>query len=471
MAHAIKTAVFAPNSSDRNGARSESAAGALSFALDGAPRSFTSSSIVRKVCDLSGIMLTGGLILQVQAPEPLDALSGRHLGGVDVALMVDRDVVGRGELAGLAANPAEPSEHFLAGMVYDPHFAVRAVDHVDVFLRLVRREHEFVDRAGGTGVLLVEMLGDERAVLAEDLHAVVGAVAGVNEAVLVDANTVHRVAELGGGRLRRVVGRRLLVARLLAVGAPVPLVGAGLGIEHHDPAIGIAVGGKDLLGGDIDRDIRRRAEPLGGIAVMALAGFADLHHELAVHGEFEELAILVAAAGEPDEVVAVDIDAVLDFRPLVALARAAPALHQVAGLVEHQDRRSGGTALGHGRVLLGGALARSERVRPLDHPDAIEPVHRDARDLPEDPVIRKRLRPQRVDLELGQATSPGSLCKGQYRGDDTHGRHQQFRSAFHRFLPFLICGAIRRSPRTPFTPERKYYAGHRSAFGHPCYTI
>ena len=47
------------------------------------------------------------LVLQVEAPELLQPLSGLHLGGVDVALPVDGDVVERGELADLAAGPAE----------------------------------------------------------------------------------------------------------------------------------------------------------------------------------------------------------------------------------------------------------------------------------------------------------------------------------------------------------------------------
>ena len=96
------------------------------------------------------------------------------------------------------------------------------------------------------------------------------------------------------------------------------LVGAGLAIEHDDAAVGIAVGGEHFLRGDIDRDIGRRAEPLGRIAVVALALLADLQHELAVHGELEQLAVLLAVAGEPDEIVVVDEDAVLALRPLVA---------------------------------------------------------------------------------------------------------------------------------------------------------
>jgi hypothetical protein len=145
--------------------------------------------------------------------------------------------------------------------------------------------------------------GDEAAVLAEDLQTIVDAVADIDETVLVNANAMHRVAELLRWRASRIIGRRLLVARLVAVGTPVSLVGANLGIEHHHPAVGVAVGSEHFLRRDIDRDVGGRAKPLGRIAVVALALLADLQDELAVHGEFEQLPIPLAVAGEPDEVV------------------------------------------------------------------------------------------------------------------------------------------------------------------------
>ena len=47
------------------------------------------------------------LFLPVDAAEFLDPLPGLDLGGIQVALAVDRDVVERGELAGLAAGTSE----------------------------------------------------------------------------------------------------------------------------------------------------------------------------------------------------------------------------------------------------------------------------------------------------------------------------------------------------------------------------
>src|SRR5262249_16200559 len=152
------------------------------------------------------------------------------------------DVVERRELADLSPGPAEAAERFLRRAVDDAHLAVHAVDHVDEFLLLVGREYEVVDRAGTARRLLVDVLGDEAAVLAEDLHAVVGAVADIDETIPIDANAMHRISELLRGRLARIIGRRLVVARFLAVGAPVPLVSTGVGIEHG-AAIAVAVGG------------------------------------------------------------------------------------------------------------------------------------------------------------------------------------------------------------------------------------
>ena len=173
---------------------------------------------------------------------------------------------------------------------------------------------------------------------------------------------MHRVAELLRGRLspdRRAASSR---RSAFAVGAPVALVGAGFGIEHHDAAVGIAVGGEDFLRGDIDRDVGRRAEPVGRVAVVAGAGLPICSTNLPSMRELEQLTVLLAVAGEPDEIIVVDEDAVLALRPLVAGARAAPVAQQIAGLVEHQHRRRGDAALCLRRVLLGGAFARGERA-------------------------------------------------------------------------------------------------------------
>ncbi len=313
---------------------------------------------------------------------------------------VDGDVVERGELARLPPRTAEAGEDVLRCALDDAHLAVHPVGHVDEPLLAVGREHQVVDRAGASRALLEDVLGDEAAVLAENLQPVVGAVADVDQAFRGKPDAVHRIRELQGRRSCGIVGRRLLVARRLAVSAPVALVGAALGIEHHDAPVGIAVGGEDLPGGDVDRDVGRRAEPHGRVAVVPRSLPADLQDELAVHRELEQLAVFLAVPGQPDEIAGVDEDAVLALGPLVARPRAAPGKKQVAGLVERQHRRRGDAALAGRRNLLGGPLALGERARPVHDPDGIEAVGRDAGHLPQDPAVRQRLRPERIDLEL-----------------------------------------------------------------------
>src|SRR3954468_21394543 len=73
-------------------------------------------------------------ILGVEPAELLDALTGRDLRRVEVALPVYGDVMQCRELAGLAADAPETAEAVLRGTVDDADFAVRPVDHVDEFL-------------------------------------------------------------------------------------------------------------------------------------------------------------------------------------------------------------------------------------------------------------------------------------------------------------------------------------------------
>src|SRR5918993_5550816 len=94
------------------------------------------------------------------------------------------------------------------------------------------------------------------------------------------------------------------------------------------------------------------------------------------------------------------MDAVLVLRPVVALAGATPGLDQLAVRIELQHR-----GRWHAAFRARGAEARrllvvGERLWPLHHPDMVLSIDRDARRLPHDPVIRQRLRPARVDLEL-----------------------------------------------------------------------
>src|SRR5260370_40521925 len=194
------------------------------------------------------------------------------------------------------------------------------------------------------------------------------------------------------------------------------------------------------------------------MGVIGGGGLADLEHELAVHCELEKLAMRLAATSEPGEVVVVDENTVLRLRPLIAGAWTAPRAHQVAGLVEHQHRRCRGAASGQGRILLGRALPLGQRTRALHDPDAIKPIDRDAGDLTEYPIVRQRLRPQGIDLELRNGCLGILRRRGarrrQYAG---HGQ-QSISNAFHHFLPFFFPGPrasrLRSQGQTPMHKTR-----------------
>src|SRR5919106_2577510 len=66
-----------------------------------------------------------------------------------------------------------------------------------------------------------------------------------------------------------------------------------------------------------------------------------LHQEGPVAGELQYLMIVLPVSGNPHVVVVVDEDPVLVLGPVEAGARAAPALHEVPGLVELDHRRGG----------------------------------------------------------------------------------------------------------------------------------
>src|SRR5438045_8327549 len=103
-------------------------------------------------------------------------------------------------------------------MIDDADLTVHAVDHVDELLRRVGREDEIVNRTVAERRLLENILGDEGAVLAEDLQAVIRSIANIDQAVPADADAVHGIAKLARRRLRGIVARLFLVARPFTVG-------------------------------------------------------------------------------------------------------------------------------------------------------------------------------------------------------------------------------------------------------------
>ena len=136
----------------------------------------------------------------------------------------------------------------------------------------------------------------------------------------------------------RIEVRDLFIGRRLAVGTPDTLDRTGVGIEDGDAVIAVAVGDVDLVGLRIEFESGGLAE----LAQIRAAGerppLAQLLDEFPVDGEFQDHAVVLAAAGEPDKSFVVDHDPVLDEGPVIApiISGPAPGLDQVAGGVEHQ---------------------------------------------------------------------------------------------------------------------------------------
>ena len=103
----------------------------------------------------------------------------------------------------------------------------------------------------------------ERAVGPEHLQPIARAIADVEQAVV----RQHRRSAPGcgtacAGGAAGSYGPQVVVVRLVAVRAPVPLHLAGVGVEHRDALVEIAVGDVGLVGLRVDEDLRDAAEVL-----------------------------------------------------------------------------------------------------------------------------------------------------------------------------------------------------------------
>ena len=96
------------------------------------------------------------------------------------------------------------------------------------------------------------------------------------------------IAELLRGRSIRIVVAKVGVVGFVAVGAPVPLVLAGIGVEDDHAMVAVAVGDIHFVGLPCRRTSWPGPEVLDIVAALALAGLADLHQEFSVLGELQD---------------------------------------------------------------------------------------------------------------------------------------------------------------------------------------
>src|SRR2546423_685320 len=124
-------------------------------------------------------------------PLPLVSLRRIH-----VALGVGRDTVNGKELTRLAAAVAEHREYGQGLPIHHVDTLVPAVCEIDVFLLWISRERNVPHRPVATRERKDALLLHELAVLAEDLDAIVHAIADVHEPIVGRLRAVHRVPEL-----------------------------------------------------------------------------------------------------------------------------------------------------------------------------------------------------------------------------------------------------------------------------------
>src|SRR2546426_8862896 len=363
----------------------------------------------RKSRRLTVLSCTMPLPGQPLVDELLHAVALR-LAGHDISLRIDVETVYMEELARLAPGSADVADLLERLAIQNRDAFVRAVGDVHETLLRIGRQRHAECRARPLRFTLDEPFFEEFAVQGERLDAVVRAICHIDDAVVGDLNAVRRVELLrsSAGHLARLRG---LVLRLVAVGAPVALVGAGVGVEHDDAAVAVAVGNKHLVGLVIHGDACRPAQVRCVVAVDGHATLADLEQKLSVPGELEDLAVAVAVTGEPDIVPGVNGDAVLaapgtsitiqapfrraglalrerrvqssSIEPLVLapFARAAPSLDVPAVRAEFDNGRSRYVSILRGVAFL-------ERVRAVKHPDIAVGIRGCSADTTQQPVVR-----------------------------------------------------------------------------------
>src|SRR6266404_4773035 len=107
---------------------------------------------------------------------------------------------------------------------------------------------------------------------------------------------MYWIAELLSRWIVGIVAAKRRVFGLMAIGAPVALVLAGVGIEHDHPVIAVAVRDDQFIGLLVDEQLGRTLDILGVVAALTLAGLADLHQEFAVLSKLQNHVVVVVTA-------------------------------------------------------------------------------------------------------------------------------------------------------------------------------
>ena len=185
---------------------------------------------------------------------------------------------------------------------------------------------------------------------------------------------------------------------------------------------------------------------------------AVLRDEFAVLRELENSRIGASRPPDPEVARVVDRETSVLFRPIVAVARAAPMGDERAARVELEDiwRRGAALAVGGAANRQADLGAGREAVGQVDDEDVVARVDGHAGRGSENPPIAHRLGPHRVDVELRRLLG-GRLCGGltrrRLRRDRGQTPGQQQQSASERNTSVHAISSSRDGPCPPF-PHR-----------------
>src|SRR5882762_6857142 len=113
---------------------------------------------------------------------------------------------------------------------------------------------------------------------------------------------------------------------------------------------------------------------------------ANLHEEMPVIFEFQDLTIPSPGSTNPNVIVLVHINAMLSFWPIESFARTAPGLQQVSLRIENEHWRRGEAALRLRRSLCRAQFVDGVQAGTLQNPDVVVAIHGHATHLAHDPV-------------------------------------------------------------------------------------
>src|SRR5262245_5018604 len=348
---------------------------------------------------LSDLRIAGSAATPASVRQEFLGTTGAiDLADVHVALRVDAQGVRPVKGARLPTACANASQFSEVVTIEDVDREVRQVSDVHAGLLRIPRERDRTRCAAyclrrhqnlaneaalaGVAVRVCARLADLRG--PEHLHTIVATVGDVEETIAAHLDPMQRATEIlrlqlpflevcdPGASVRGI--RALANHRVLPVGAEMSDVFAGRSVDHEHAAVSVPIGDVEDVGLWIHRKVRRQIRlrrpvrpALGVVAVrFPQAVTPDGEDEGAIRLELQDLGVVAAevgrpgiiaavgaasdfpVAGDPDEAVVVDKDAVFASGPIASvrypafrlekagISRAAPGLQQISLFVELQ---------------------------------------------------------------------------------------------------------------------------------------